>query len=74
MTLQEKKIEPQEELATIPEVALAYLNAIEDALSVLTSHLKNNEIAEAEETIDLITAETTELRTFFLEQTANEEA
>ena len=57
---------------SISEAALAYLNAIEDAISVLTSHIKNNELAEAEETIDLITAETTELRTFLLEQTAEE--
>ena len=57
---------------SISEAALAYLNAIEDALSVLTSHIKNNELAEAEESIDIITAETTELRTLLLEQTAEE--
>ena len=58
---------------SISEAALAYINAIEDAISVLTSHIKNNELAEAEETIDLITAETTELRTLFLEPTNGEE-
>ena len=62
-----------QDLQTIstPEATLAYLNAIEDAISVLTSHIKNNEIAEAEESIDLITMETTELRTFL--QQADEE-
>lgn len=58
---------------SISEAALAYINAIEDAISVLTSHIKNNELAEAEETIDLITAETTELRTLLLEPTNGEE-
>ena len=58
---------------SIPEAALAYLNAIEDAISVLTSHIKNNELTEAEETIDIITMETTELRAFLLESIADTE-
>lgn len=68
-------LETQDDLTEISlsEAALAYLNAIEDAISVLTSHIKNNELAEAEETLSLITTETTELRTLFLEQTASEE-
>lgn len=68
-------ISNQDDLETISvsEAALAYINAIEDAISVLTSHIKNNELSEAEETIDLITAETTELRTLFLEPTNGEE-
>lgn len=67
--------ESQNDLETIslPEAALAYLNAIEDAISVLTSHIKNKELAEAEETLSLITTETTELRTLLLEQTTREE-
>lgn len=63
----------QEGIKVVSEAALAYLNAIEDAISVLTSHIKNNELTEAEETISLITADTTELRTFLLEQTTQEE-
>ena len=72
---QPEKPNSQNDLETISisEAALAYLNAIEDAISVLTSHIKNNELAEAEETLSLITAETTELRAFLLEQTAKEE-
>lgn len=73
MTPEKHTTEPEIELATLPEAALAYLNAIEDAISVLTSHIKNNELAEAEEAIDLITVETTELRTLLLEQTTREE-
>lgn len=71
----ENLTESQNDLKTISvsEAALAYLNAIEDAISVLTSHIKNNELTEAEETLSLITEETTELRTLFLEQTASEE-
>ena len=61
------------ETISIPEAALAYLNAIEDSLSVLTSHIKNNELTKAEETIDLITTETTELRTLLLEEIADTE-
>lgn len=57
---------------SIPEAALAYLNAIEDAISVLTSHIKNNELTEAAETIDIITMETTELRTFLLQADGEE--
>ena len=63
MTQPENQTQENIQTISIPEAALAYLNAIEDALSVLTSHIKNNELAEAEESIDLITAETTELRT-----------
>lgn len=71
----EDTTEIQNDLKTISisEAALAYLNAIEDAISVLTSHIKNNELAEAEETLSLITEETTELRTLLLEQAAREE-
>lgn len=58
---------------SVSEAALAYLNAIEDAIAVLASHIKNNELAEAEETLSLITEETTELRTLFLEQAESEE-
>lgn len=52
---------------SLHEAALAYLNSIEDTISVLTSHIKNKELAEAEETLSLITEETTELRTLLLE-------
>lgn len=61
------------ETISLSEAALAYLNSIEDSISVLTSHIKNKELTEAEETISLITEETTELRTFLLEQTTREE-
>lgn len=78
MNLEETTLEnteSQDDLKTISvsEAALAYLNAIEDAISVLTSHIKNNELAEAEETLSFITAETTELRTLLLEPTDSEE-
>lgn len=61
------------DIKEIPEAAIAYLNSIEDSLSILTSHIKNKELTEAEETISLITEDITELRTLFLEQTERKE-
>lgn len=74
MTLQENQVEPQVELTpTISEVALNYLNSIEDSPAVLTSHLTNNEMTEAFETLFSIQEETSELRSLLLQEKAPKE-
>lgn len=59
--------------ASQSEASLAYLNAIDDSISVLTSHLKNQELKEAEEILSLLAEQTTEFRTFLLEELRNEQ-
>ena len=55
------------------EASLAYLNAIDDSISILTSHLKNQELKEAEEILSLLAEQTTEFRTFLLEEAIDEQ-
>lgn len=54
------------EKATLPEASLAYLNTIEDSLAVLTSHITNAELEEAQEILALISTQTTEFRSLIL--------
>lgn len=58
--------------ATQTEASLAFLNAIDDAASVLASHLKNQELKEAEEILFLLAEQITEFRTFLLEEAQDE--
>lgn len=81
MTQQEETTEIQDDLKTISisEATLAYLSPIENMLSVLAPRIKNKELPEAEETIDLITTELTETpepteTSTLLTQTDEEEA
>lgn len=50
------------------EASLAYLNAIDDATSVLASHIKNQELKEAEEILSILAEQITEFKTFLLEE------